>query len=160
MQTIRVCFRRITLVSREAAERITIDYDLRFEGDPHRQAGLLPDYAIVETKAGSGLGRADLVLRALGIRPVRISKYVAGVGLLSDHVPNELRPLVRRHFRCQTERRRRLQPRLKAEAMLERARVAGVTEEGREPEELLGRLQQRVVVEVRPRAGSRPASTG
>jgi len=102
VQTIRVCFQRITLVNRGAAERITIDFDLRFEGEPHWQAELLPDYAIVETKAEAGLARADLVLRRLRVRPVSISKYVTGMGLLSEHVPNELRPLVRRHFRCQT----------------------------------------------------------
>ena len=98
MRTMRVCFRRITLVSREDAERITIDYDLRFEWDPRRQAGLEPEYAIVETKSTARFGRGDLVLRELGLHPLRFSKYVTGVGLLSNHVPNELRPVVRRHF--------------------------------------------------------------
>lgn len=95
---LRVSYRRTTLVARESAERVTIDYDLRFQRPGAPAAELLPAFAIVESKAASGRAAADRVLRGLKARPVSVSKYVAGVALLSERVPNDLRPLVRRYF--------------------------------------------------------------
>ena len=102
VRTIRVRCRRITLVARDPVERVTIDYDLRFERGGRERAWLLPGFAIVESKSASSIGLADHVLRRMGVRPVSISKYVVGVGLLTQHVPNDVRPLSRRYFRCQT----------------------------------------------------------
>lgn len=96
--SLRVSYRRITLVARQSAERVTIDHDLRFQRPGGGEAELLPAFAIVESKAASTRAAADHVLRALKGRPVSVSKYVAGMALLSERVPNDLRPVVRRYF--------------------------------------------------------------
>ena len=91
-------YRRLTLAARESAERVTIDYDLSFETPAGVAASLRDGHAIVESKSPRGRGIADRVLRELGARPVRVSKYVIGVGLTRGAVPAELRPLARRYF--------------------------------------------------------------
>ena len=91
-------FRRLTLAARASAERLTIDYDLRFIAPDGTQAALDDGAVIVESKSEGGRGIADGSLRRLGIRPVSISKYVVGVGLTGGRVPNDLRPLARRYF--------------------------------------------------------------
>lgn len=96
--SLRVSYRRITLVARQSAERVTIDYDLRFQGPDAGEAELLSTFAIVESKAASTRATADRVLRTLNGRPISVSKYVAGIALLSERVPNDLRPIVRRYF--------------------------------------------------------------
>ena len=93
--SLTVSYRRITLVARDSAERVTIDYDLGFGAC---EATLLPQFAIVESKAASMRAAADHALRRLKGRPVSVSKYVAGTALLSGRVPNDLRPIVRRYF--------------------------------------------------------------
>jgi hypothetical protein len=93
-----VSYRRITLVARQSPERVTIDYDLRFQRLGTGEAELLPRFAIVESKAAATRATADRVLRAVKGRPISVSKYVAGMALLSERVPNDLRPVVRRYF--------------------------------------------------------------
>jgi hypothetical protein len=40
------------------------------------------DHVLVETKSGPGAGSLDLALRSLGVRPVSVSKYCAGIATL------------------------------------------------------------------------------
>ena len=75
-------FRRITLVGRDTAERVTIDTDLRFNtGSKERR---LDGVVIAEIKQERA--RRDsairLQLRDQGIRPLRMSKYCLGSALL------------------------------------------------------------------------------
>ena len=97
-RTLEISYRRVTLVARDSAQRITIDYDLRFTDASGREAELLSEFTIVEIKSASLKGAAEKVLRRLGGRPVSVSKYIAGIALLSGRVPNDLRPLDRRYF--------------------------------------------------------------
>lgn len=94
---VRTHYRRATLVAAPGGERLTCDFDLRFEPGP--AAALIPDRVIVETKSADGRGAADRVLRELGHRPQPCSKYLMGVGLLGLRpVPNDLRRLAARSF--------------------------------------------------------------
>lgn len=97
--TLVTSYRRVTLAARESAERVTVDYDLRFEReDGSASAVMLDGYAIVESKSERGRGIADRELRALGARPVSVSKYVIGLALTTGRIPPDLRPLARRFF--------------------------------------------------------------
>jgi hypothetical protein len=96
--TLRTEYRRITLVG--SSERVTFDYDLMFSDGERELAGLEPGHVIIETKTERGLGTADRELRGLGLRPLRCSKYCAGIGMLRDDVKtNDLRWLLGRYFR-------------------------------------------------------------
>lgn len=89
-------YTRITLVHRYAAERVTIDLDLRFESDGRTAA--LPHIAIVEVKRSphSGDSKAITHLRRLHVRPQRFSKYCIGVSLIYPHVKhNNFKPTLR-----------------------------------------------------------------
>jgi hypothetical protein len=89
---LRTTYRRTTLAG--AGERVTVDRDLSYGG-----ARLLPGWAIVETKSVRGRGRADAALRDLGTRPVALSKYLIGAGLLHlPAPPNETHRITRRYF--------------------------------------------------------------
>jgi hypothetical protein len=96
-----VAYTRVTLVAPALGERLTCDFDLRFEG-PGRAAGRLdPGMAIVESKSLRGNALADRALRELGHRPQpACSKYCLGVALTRAVAGNPLRPLLRRHFRA------------------------------------------------------------
>ena len=93
-------YRRLTLVRREAEERVTCDVELAFSSPDGRRYGVLPGRVLVETKSERGRSFADRLLPRLGARPVgSCSKYCLGVALTrSDVVDNRLRPLLRRHF--------------------------------------------------------------
>jgi hypothetical protein len=89
---LRTTYRRTTLAG--GAERVTVDSDVSFG-----RARLRPGWAIVETKSARGRARADAVLRDLGARPVPLSKYLIGAGLLRlPSPPNETRWIARRYF--------------------------------------------------------------
>ncbi len=80
--TERTSFERITLVNKEKTERLTIDFNLRFEalGDA-RKADLGP-IAIIELKRdGLVPSKMQHILRDLRIFPMKISKYCMGVAL-------------------------------------------------------------------------------
>jgi hypothetical protein len=88
-------FQRVTLKARDSVERMTWDFELRFDD----AAGLAPDRVIVETKSERGDGRADRTLRMLGSRPVSVSKYCAGIALTRpDMRANRWAAPLRRHF--------------------------------------------------------------
>jgi hypothetical protein len=77
-------YQRLTLVSKDGAERMTIDTDLVFNNGQRRlvaEDGLF----IVETKSENGRGYADKCLRSSHIYPAkRCSKYCIGMAALSE----------------------------------------------------------------------------
>jgi len=89
---LRATYTRITLAAPH--ERTTIDLDLSYGA-----AWLRPEWAIVETKSARGAGIADRELRRLGSRPVSVSKYLLGTGLIHMAAPpNDARRIARRYF--------------------------------------------------------------
>lgn len=77
---------RTTLLLPGAAARVTIDTDLTWTspaGDSLRPRGL----AVVETKTGSTPSAVDRLLWQRGFRPVRLSKYGAGLAALDPTLP-------------------------------------------------------------------------
>jgi hypothetical protein len=95
--TLRTGYNRATLVDLERRARLTIDVDLTWSNDrTHRRADHL---ALIETKSLSGPGPVDALLRSLGVRPERMSKYCLGVALLDPETPaNRWSRLLRRQF--------------------------------------------------------------
>jgi len=89
---LRTTYTRITLAG--PGERTTVDLGLSY-GD----AWLRPGWAIVETKSARGAGIADRELRRLGSRPLPLSKYILGTGLIHmASPPNDTRRIARRYF--------------------------------------------------------------
>lgn len=90
-------YRRTTLVDLRAGARVTLD-----EGLVCREGVRAVDgrsHVIVESKSGDGRSEADATLLSLGVRPVRISKYCAGVALLHPELPaNPWSRTLRRHY--------------------------------------------------------------
>lgn len=79
-----VNYSRCTLVALEGGERVTIDFDLRFElpGIGGNAVQIGHDFIIVETKSADGNGIADRALRQIGVRKAsKCSKYCIGVNL-------------------------------------------------------------------------------
>jgi hypothetical protein len=92
MPMLRTSYRRSTFAG--ADERVTVDLDVSFRG-----ARLRPEWAIVETKSPRGASIADAALRALGVRPAALSKYLIGSGLPPmENPPNDIRRTLRRYF--------------------------------------------------------------
>jgi len=95
---ITTSFTRLTLVARDASERLTCDIELAFRSDTN-VAAIVDGRVLVETKTPLGNGIADRHLRRLGARPVApCSKYCLGVALAGAPRDNAFRPLLRRHF--------------------------------------------------------------
>ena len=91
--TVRNRFRRITLVDTDRSERVTIDWDL----SSHLASADYehPNLVIVEVKQ-EGLDRHApimTVLKAVGARPYRVSKYCLGMTCLCTHLKsNRFKP--------------------------------------------------------------------
>jgi hypothetical protein len=86
---VQATYTRVTLAG--AGEQVKIDVDLAYG-----RARLRPEWAIVETSSASGEGPGEQVLRALGSRPVALSKYVMGAALtVLPAPPADLRGLAR-----------------------------------------------------------------
>ncbi|MBP7355113.1 MAG: polyphosphate polymerase domain-containing protein [Longilinea sp.] len=86
-------FTRITLVSKQCCERVTLDVDLTFY-TPTRMARL-DGLAIAEVKMNLGHTGSPFLaqMRALRVRPQGFSKYCIGVSMLYDQVKkNTLKP--------------------------------------------------------------------
>lgn len=80
-QTLHSRFQRITPVADDGGERVTCDLGVEYlAGDAWRPA-LDTAFAIIETKSPQGRGPAEAALKALGSRPVSVSKYCLGIGL-------------------------------------------------------------------------------
>ena len=75
-------FSRITLVSNLSAERVTIDFDLKYQ--INGSSVDLPFLSIIEIKQGrsSGISKLEWILRDYNIAPFKISKYCIGSILL------------------------------------------------------------------------------
>ncbi|HML22271.1 MAG TPA: polyphosphate polymerase domain-containing protein [Aggregatilinea sp.] len=79
-------FQRITLVSTQQPERLTLDLNLRFAWGDAIEA--LPGIAIAEVKQAQASQPSAFVqqMRGLGIRPTSFSKYCVGICMLYDGV--------------------------------------------------------------------------
>jgi hypothetical protein len=87
---------RITLVSTQREERLTLDLNVAFSCDQSAQA--LPGLVIAEVKQAHLSQNSDFIrqMRRFGIRPISFSKYTAGVYTLYDHVKtNNFKPQIR-----------------------------------------------------------------
>lgn len=86
-----VDYSRYTLVALKGGERVTIDFDLRFEL-PDRSEDAVQighNFIIVETKSADGRGIADSALKKHGVREVsKCSKYCIGVNLTGKVTKN------------------------------------------------------------------------
>ena len=86
-------FTRVTLVSKVRRERLTLDFDVRFQND--QSAASLHGIVIAEVKQ-EGLSRDSdwmLAMRKMGVRPTGFSKYCVGVSLLYPEVKsNHFKP--------------------------------------------------------------------
>ena len=90
-------FTRITMVSRDQPERVTLDLDLEFSHGKLRQN--LSGVIIAEVKQDRD-DRHSLLreqLRQLHVRPIRVSKYCIGTVLLKPHLKcNRFKSTLRR----------------------------------------------------------------
>jgi hypothetical protein len=79
--TLCMTYRRITLVAKQGGERVTVDFDLRFDGEG-AACSVDREICIVETKSANGNGVADGVLRQWHQHPTRnCSKYCVGMSI-------------------------------------------------------------------------------
>ncbi len=86
-------FRRITLVSTSGVERVTVDLDLNTQANGTHYP--FPGIAIAEVKQAVFSLNSEFVgqMRALGVRPLRFSKYCIGVTQLYDQIKaNRFKP--------------------------------------------------------------------
>lgn len=95
---------RITLVSRQRAERLTLDFNLVFSwGDA---SVVLPGIAIAEVKQDHLSQQSAFIqqMRRLGVRPMALSKYCLGACLLYDHLKiNNFKPRLRQVHKIMKE---------------------------------------------------------
>jgi hypothetical protein len=87
-------FRRITLVSTDAKERVTLDYDITFTSIRGRIAEL-PFLAVAELKRNKDSGKSLFgnVMKQHGLRPNSFSKYCIGSALTTDMIrKNSIKP--------------------------------------------------------------------
>jgi len=94
-------YRRTTLLLPTSGTRVTVDVDLGWTslqtGRDLERGGL----AVVETKTGSTPSPVDRLLWARGHRPVRISKYGAGMAALHPELPRlKWHRALDRHLSC------------------------------------------------------------
>ncbi len=90
-------YRRITLVSLHAQERVTLDLGLRFDWQGRRAA--LPGVVVAEVKRARLSDDSAFIrlMRAYGIRSTPFSKYCIGVSLLYPEIKhNRFKPLALR----------------------------------------------------------------
>jgi hypothetical protein len=79
-------FQRITLVGKNAPERITIDHDLSFRHNESEKK--IPFLTICEVKRDSFAGKSEFIriLNELSIHPGNSSKYCLGTILLKENI--------------------------------------------------------------------------
>ncbi len=96
---LRTRYRRMTLVQLDGLSRLTCDWQLDYPYDDHDGPALSADHVILELKAQRARAPAIDTLRALGVRPTGLSKYVLGVGLRDiAPLPGPLRRTARTLF--------------------------------------------------------------
>lgn len=91
-------FERITLVNRAKTERLTIDTLLRWENVQTGQTAAIGDAVVVELKRDGNQPSGMLnILRAMRVKPLKISKYCIGIALTNPTVKNNrFRPKLRK----------------------------------------------------------------
>ncbi len=95
--TLTTVFDRTTLLLGTGEGRVTLDADLRMLTEDGA-AAFLPDGVVIETKSAGGPTGVDRMLWAAHHRPVRVSKYGAGLAALRPDLPgNRWRRVVRTH---------------------------------------------------------------
>lgn len=89
-----ICYKRITLVSKKAAERVTLDYDLIFKKE--NTTLLLKGFMIAEVKCEKKHPSFFAIkMKEKGIREVSISKYCLGVASMVEKAKtNRFKPLL------------------------------------------------------------------
>ena len=92
-------YRRLTIVHRELAQRLTCDFDLLLSGTD-RTARMDPELVLVESKSELGRGVADLLLHRLRLHPINASKYCLGIALTRPDIRNNDFRHVLRHFQA------------------------------------------------------------
>jgi VTC domain len=101
-RSLRMTFRRLTLVDVGRGDRLTCDFDLAFDGGGGGAgAGRLAEQAVIlESKSARGRARADAALRDLGARHAEsFSKYCLGIGMTRAGIrSNTYRRLLTRWF--------------------------------------------------------------
>jgi len=95
--SVQISFRRITLVSMDPPERLTIDLDLTF--DNGKEARVLGGLVVAEVKQGGKQPSAFLMsMRERQIKPLSISKYCMAVSMLDYQVRRNLFKPTHRHL--------------------------------------------------------------
>jgi hypothetical protein len=89
--TLSTTYERITLGAKSGGERVTTDLSVELRTMDDQSVRLRDELTLVETKSGEGGGHVDELLRANGCRPVSVSKYRLGVGLLLAEDPEAAR---------------------------------------------------------------------
>lgn len=81
-------FSRVTLVSKHASERLTLDLDVRFATDCGSNVVHLPGLAIAEVKQDGIDRNSDFIrhMRSIGVREMSFSKYCIGVSMVYSGV--------------------------------------------------------------------------
>lgn len=79
-------YRRTTLTDRDRPVRITVDTDLTITSGRH-VVRALEDRVLVEVKTPTDRDPLLQALRRVGVRPVSVSKYCAGVAILHPELP-------------------------------------------------------------------------
>jgi len=91
-------YRRITLTGTHRPMRITVDTDL-VATSARGVVRALDDRVLLEVKTPTERDPVLRVLRSMGVRPVSVSKYCAGVALLHPELPRApWAGTLRRHF--------------------------------------------------------------
>ncbi|HWQ66971.1 MAG TPA: polyphosphate polymerase domain-containing protein [Methanospirillum sp.] len=90
-------YRRVTLVTPDLSERITLDFDISYDHD--HQCVQLPNVVIAEIKTAGKIRGSVLstLMSQLHIRPISFSKYCIGISLLYPEVKkNRFKPKILR----------------------------------------------------------------
>lgn len=91
-------YQRVTLAQRRGAGRLTLDLGLVCTRPGARVRGR-DDWLLVESKSATADGPADRLLRRMGARPIKISKYCLAVAVLyPGAVANPWHRVLRRCF--------------------------------------------------------------
>ncbi|TMR91821.1 polyphosphate polymerase domain-containing protein [Nonomuraea basaltis] len=90
-------YKRVTLVDRAGAARLTCDTGLLCR-DRRRDVPARQDLVLLESKSADGKAMVDRVLWGMGVRPVSVSKYCLAVAALRDCPANRWRPVLHRYL--------------------------------------------------------------
>jgi hypothetical protein len=87
--SLRTEFERVTLAAQRGSERLTCDFRVRLSraGGGHRR--LRDGLVLLETKSEEGDSPADRQLAEMDVESISLSKYRAGIAMLSDRGARE-----------------------------------------------------------------------